>query len=122
MKDDRDLNKSNSGHTSRILDGLSDTDARHYQELQGSNPGAVAAFSKGIIQREHQKDAVILTDYTAQNPFDQVTDDELTTYTKSSARIAQGLPGAYINPINTKLFLILLHRFINPCLAMFSQM
>ena len=72
MKDDRDLNKSNSGHTSRILDGLADTDRKTYSELQGSNPGAVAAFSKGIIQREHQKEAVILTDYTAQNPFDQV--------------------------------------------------
>ncbi|XP_075252896.1 protein hu-li tai shao-like isoform X2 [Convolutriloba macropyga] len=92
MKDDRDLNKSNSGHTSRILDGLADTDRKTYSELQGSNPGAVAAFSKGIIQREHQKEAVILTDYTAQNPFDQVTDDELNQYQKRSDRIAQGLP------------------------------
>jgi len=99
MKDDRDLNKSNSGHTSRILDGLADTDRKNYSELQGSNPGAVAAFSKGIIQREHQKEAVILTDYTAQNPFDQVTDDELVTYQKRSERIAQGLPAEEPAPV-----------------------
>lgn len=92
MKDDRDLNKSTSGYQSKILDGLSESDARKYQEVQGVNPNAVAAFSKGIIQKDYQKEAVILTDYSAQNPFDAVTDDEIETYRKQAERRAQGLP------------------------------
>lgn len=92
MKDDRDLNKSTSGYQSKILDGLSETDARKYQEVQGVNPNAVAAFSKGIIQKDYQKDAVILTDYSAPNPFEAVTDDEVENYRKQAERRAQGLP------------------------------
>ncbi len=95
MKDDRDLNKSTSGYQSRILDGLSETDARKYHEVQGVNPNAVAAFSKGIIQKDYVKDAVILTDYSAQNPFDCVTDNEIEDYKKQADRRAQGLPREY---------------------------
>ena len=63
------------------------------QEVQGVNPNAVAAFSKGIIQKDYQKDAVILTDYSAPNPFEAVTDDDVDNYRKQAERRAQGLPG-----------------------------
>jgi adducin len=93
MKDDRDANKAGAGYHSRILDGLSQQDQQRYQEatLQGVNQNVVA-MSKGIIQKEYRKDAVLLTDYSAPNPFDCVTDDEVETYRKQAERRAKGLP------------------------------
>ena len=98
MKDDRDANKSNPGYHSRILDGMSQGDARKYAEVQGVNQNVVA-FSKGIIQKDYQKDAVLLTDYSAPNPFEAVTDDEVETYRRQAERRAQGLPRKINIPI-----------------------
>jgi adducin len=91
MKDERDANKTSAGYHSKILDGLSQTDQRKYAELQGTNQNVVA-FSKGIIQKDYQKDAVLLTDYSAPNPFEAVTDDEVENYKRQAQRRAQGLP------------------------------
>lgn len=55
------------------------------QESQSSGGGGggsirVAAASRGIIQRDHQKSAIFYKEFTAGNPFDAVSKKELDDY------------------------------------------
>lgn len=40
----------------------------------------VHACSKGIIQRDHQQQALVINPYTAVNPFESVTDADIDKY------------------------------------------
>ncbi len=40
----------------------------------------VGAASKGIIQRDHQHNAVVYKTYYAPNPFDSMTEDDMDKY------------------------------------------
>ena len=52
----------------------------------------VGAASKGIIQRDHQHNAVVYKTYYAANPFDNMTEDEVELYKKDIERKARGDP------------------------------
>ncbi len=40
----------------------------------------VGAASKGIIQRDHQHNAVVYKTYYQPNPFDSMSEDEISKY------------------------------------------
>lgn len=40
----------------------------------------VTAASRGIIQREHQRNALFYKNYAQSNPFDRITKDDLDAY------------------------------------------
>lgn len=40
----------------------------------------VSAASRGIIQRDHQKEALFYKNYTLGNPFENITDHDLEKY------------------------------------------
>jgi adducin len=40
----------------------------------------VTAASRGIIQREHQRDALFYKNYSQINPFERITKDDLEAY------------------------------------------
>lgn len=50
----------------------------------------MGAASKGIIQRGYQHNATVYKAPYAKNPFDSVTDDELSEYRKTVERKAHG--------------------------------
>ena len=50
----------------------------------------VGAASKGIIQREHQHNAVVYKQYYAPNPFDNMTEDDIEKYKREIEGRAAG--------------------------------
>lgn len=52
--------------------------------MSGTSDGVivVGAASKGIIQRDHQHNAVVYKTYYAPNPFDNMTEEEVEKYKK----------------------------------------
>ena len=52
----------------------------------------VGAASKGIIQRDHQHNAVVYKQYYAPNPFDNMSEDEVEKYKQDIANKARGGP------------------------------
>ncbi|ELT93964.1 hypothetical protein CAPTEDRAFT_100987 [Capitella teleta] len=78
--------KITAGHQSKILEGMSWDEAQKIKEGH-VNPSAdttivVGAASKGIIQRDHQHNAVVYKTYYAPNPFDNMTEEEVERYKK----------------------------------------
>ena len=72
-----------SGPQSSVLEGITWDEVR---KIKAGGPGAggdgvlVTAASRGIIQRDHQKDALFYKNYTLGNPFEHVTDHDLEKY------------------------------------------
>ena len=50
----------------------------------------VGAASKGIIQRDHQHDAVVYKQYYASNPFDSMTEADVERYKAEVERRSRG--------------------------------
>ena len=50
----------------------------------------VGAASKGIIQRDHQHNAVVYKTYYAPNPFDNMSEEEIAKYKNDVERKARG--------------------------------
>ncbi|ESO97018.1 hypothetical protein LOTGIDRAFT_115246 [Lottia gigantea] len=88
-----------AGPQSKILEGVSWDEAQKINEgsLSGTadNVIVVGAASKGIIQRDHQHNAVVYKSRYAANPFENVTSDELERYEKEVDRKAKGLPSKF---------------------------
>ncbi|XP_074640502.1 protein hu-li tai shao-like isoform X3 [Tubulanus polymorphus] len=75
--------KISAGPQSRILEGTTWEEARRMQDGNLSGAGdvvVVGAASKGIIQREHQHNAVVYRSYFAPNPFESMTDEDIQKY------------------------------------------
>ncbi|KAL8622651.1 hypothetical protein ACOMHN_009285 [Nucella lapillus] len=68
-----------AGPTSRILEGISWDEAAKMKE-GGDQTVVVGAASKGIIQRDHQHNAVVYRSYYAANPFDNMSEDDVKAY------------------------------------------
>jgi adducin len=56
----------------------------------------VGAASKGIIQRDFQHNAVVFRSPYAKNPFDQVTEQDLTEYKEQVERKQRGEPRQFL--------------------------
>jgi len=71
-----------AGPQSKILEGTTWEEASRMRDgnLSGAGDIVVGAASKGIIQREHQHNAVVYKQYYAANPFEAVTDDDIQKY------------------------------------------
>ncbi|XP_064630242.1 alpha-adducin-like isoform X3 [Lineus longissimus] len=71
-----------AGPQSKILEGTTWEEASRMRDgnLSGAGDIVVGAASKGIIQREHQHNAVVYKQYYAANPFESMTDDEIQKY------------------------------------------
>jgi adducin len=66
-----------------VLEGVTWEEAQRIKEgqpLNGIDNVRVTAASRGIIQREHQRDALFYKKYTLTNPFDSITDADLDKY------------------------------------------
>ncbi|KAK2190284.1 hypothetical protein NP493_79g03033 [Ridgeia piscesae] len=85
--------KISAGPQSKILDGVSWDEA---QTRDGQSSGTtdtvvvVGAASKGIIQRDHQHDAVVYKQYYASNPFDSMTEADVERYKAEVERRSRG--------------------------------
>lgn len=55
----------------------------------------VGAASKGIIQRDHQHNAVVYRQYYAANPFENMSEAEIEQYQDEVQRRERGEPGNY---------------------------
>ena len=53
----------------------------------------VGAASKGIIQRDHQHNAVVYKQYYAPNPFESMSEDEVEKYKRDIENKAKGVTG-----------------------------
>ncbi|XP_076460778.1 protein hu-li tai shao-like isoform X3 [Babylonia areolata] len=71
--------KVTAGPTSKILEGISWDEAAKKKEA-GDQTIVVGAASKGIIQRDHQHNAVVYRSYYSANPFDNMSEDEVKAY------------------------------------------
>lgn len=61
---------------------------------EGDQHIIVGAASKGIIQRDHQHNAVVYRQYYAANPFENMSEDEVTAYKQAVERQDRGVePG-----------------------------
>lgn len=69
-----------AGPQSRILEGATYDEARKLQEGNGDTMIVMGAASKGIIQRDHQHNAVVYKTQYAKNPFDNMSEDEMDKY------------------------------------------
>lgn len=95
MKSKYYQDEKSAGPQSKILDGISQEEARKLMEegratMSGDHVVMVGAASKGIIQREHQHNAVVYHDVFSPNPFDRVTDEDLESYRKTIERKEKG--------------------------------
>lgn len=50
----------------------------------------VGAASKGIIQRDHQHNAVVYRSYYAANPFENMSEEEVDAYKREVERRERG--------------------------------
>ena len=58
----------------------------------------VTAASRGIIQRDHQREALFYKNYTLGNPFENVTDYELEKYKEDvEKKTKKGTGGTGLN-------------------------
>ncbi|XP_076435277.1 uncharacterized protein LOC143275160 isoform X2 [Babylonia areolata] len=71
--------KVSAGPQSKILDGISAWDEMA-KTKDGEQTVVVGAASKGIIQRDHQHNAVVYRSYYAANPFENMTEEEIDAY------------------------------------------
>lgn len=74
-----------SGPQSSVLEGVTWDEVRKIKASGNQSGGdslMVTAASRGIIQRDHQKEALFYKNYTLGNPFENVTDHELEKYMK----------------------------------------
>ncbi len=58
--------------------------------MSGDHVVMVGAASKGIIQRDHQHNAVVYHDVFSPNPFDRVTDEDLESYRQTVGKKDKG--------------------------------
>ncbi|KAI0212225.1 Protein hu-li tai shao [Lamellibrachia satsuma] len=86
--------KLSSGPQSKILDGVGWDEAQQAKDGQSSGTAdtvvVVGAASKGIIQRDHQHDAVVYKTYYASNPFDSMTEADVEKYKAEVERHSRG--------------------------------
>ncbi|XP_077992684.1 protein hu-li tai shao-like [Glandiceps talaboti] len=81
IKQDRRDDKISAGPISEVLSGVGYPGSR-LQDAKSSGSGDnVQAASKGIIQRDYQKEAVVYTTYSP-NPFEGMTEKEIIEYKK----------------------------------------
>uniref|UniRef100_A0A1B0D9Q9 Class II aldolase/adducin N-terminal domain-containing protein n=1 Tax=Phlebotomus papatasi TaxID=29031 RepID=A0A1B0D9Q9_PHLPP len=94
IKDNRRADIISAGPQSHILEGVSWDEANRIKDatVSGTSDQVVlmGAASKGIIQRGYQHNATVYKAPYAKNPFDSVTDDELSEYRKTVERKAHG--------------------------------
>ncbi|XP_055695454.1 protein hu-li tai shao isoform X3 [Lutzomyia longipalpis] len=94
IKDNRRADIISAGPQSHILEGVSWDEANRIKDagVSGTSDHVVlmGAASKGIIQRGYQHNATVYKAPYAKNPFDSVTDDELSEYKKTVERKAHG--------------------------------
>ncbi|XP_067657469.1 gamma-adducin-like isoform X4 [Haliotis asinina] len=78
--------KVSAGPQSKVLEGMSFDEAQKMKDGNLSNASdhviVVGAASKGIIQRDHQHNAVVYRSYYAANPFENMSEKELEEYQK----------------------------------------
>ncbi|XP_064603859.1 alpha-adducin-like isoform X3 [Liolophura sinensis] len=84
IKKDYYEEKVSAGPQSKILEGVTWDEAQKMKDgnLSGTADQVIVfgAASKGIIQRDHQHNAVVYKSQYTANPFENVTEDELETY------------------------------------------
>jgi len=56
----------------------------------GDQTVIVGAASKGIIQRDHQHNAVVYRSYYAANPFENMSEEEVDAYKREVERRERG--------------------------------
>jgi adducin len=61
----------------------------------------VGAASKGIIQRDHQHNAVVYKTYYAPNPFDNMSEEDMAKY---KAEVDSKKSGFYSKSLQASLF------------------
>ncbi|XP_050398354.1 alpha-adducin isoform X3 [Patella vulgata] len=85
-----------AGPQSKLLEGISWDEAQKMKEGSLSHTAdnviVVGAASKGIIQRDHQHNAVVYKSRYAANPFENVSNDEIQQYEQEVDRKKRGLP------------------------------
>ncbi|BFY97952.1 hypothetical protein BsWGS_00994 [Bradybaena similaris] len=83
-----------AGPQSRILEGITWDEAQRAMDGQLSGAGdqliVVGAASKGIIQRDHQHNAVVYRQYYAANPFENMSEAEIDAYQAEVQRRERG--------------------------------
>ncbi|XP_059173324.1 protein hu-li tai shao-like [Physella acuta] len=88
--------KVTPGPQSKILEGISWDEAQKAKDGQLSGAGdqliVVGAASKGIIQRDHQHNAVVYRQYYAANPFENMSEAEIEQYQAEVQRRERGEP------------------------------
>lgn len=89
IKKDYYEEKVSAGPQSKILEGLSWDEAAKLKEA-GDQTVIVGAASKGIIQRDHQHNAVVYRSYYAANPFENMSEDEVNAYKSEVTRKERG--------------------------------
>jgi len=82
--------KITSGPQSTVLEGITWEEARKIKECNEMNGYAsiprMTAASRGIIQREHQRDTLFYKNYSLNNPFESVTQEDLDKYKRDVQR------------------------------------
>ncbi|XP_070212539.1 protein hu-li tai shao-like [Littorina saxatilis] len=81
--------KVSAGPQSKILEGISWDEASKMKE-GGDQTVVVGAASKGIIQRDHQHNAVVYRSYYAANPFENMSEEEVRAYKMDVERQDRG--------------------------------
>uniref|UniRef100_A0A0B7BGN0 Class II aldolase/adducin N-terminal domain-containing protein n=1 Tax=Arion vulgaris TaxID=1028688 RepID=A0A0B7BGN0_9EUPU len=103
IKKDYYEERVHAGPQSRILEGISWDEAQRAREGQLSGTGdqfiVVGAASKGIIQRDHQHNAVVYRQYYAANPFENMSEAEIDEYQAEVQRRERGEPVFIEEPI-----------------------
>ncbi|KAH9520266.1 hypothetical protein Btru_060393 [Bulinus truncatus] len=88
--------KVTPGPQSKILEGISWDEAQKVKDGLLSGAGdqliVVGAASKGIIQRDHQHNAVVYRQYYAANPFENMSEAEIEQYQAEVQRRERGEP------------------------------
>ncbi|XP_077866117.1 alpha-adducin-like [Saccoglossus kowalevskii] len=93
LKQDRRDDRITSGPLSEVLHGIS-YPGQKIQDARSSGSGDnIQSASKGIIQRDYQKEAVVYTTYSP-NPFEGMTEKEIIEYKRDIAeKTGQDLSG-----------------------------
>ncbi len=86
-----------AGPQSKVLDGVTEQEARKLVEegrakMSGDRTVIVGAASMGIIQKEHRENAVVYHNVYSPNPFEKVTDEDLSKY-HNMVKAQSGSPG-----------------------------
>lgn len=62
----------------------------------------MGAASKGIIQRDHQHNAVVYKSLYSPNPFENISEEELARYKEKVEGKTKGEPGKWPFPLILK--------------------